>query len=49
MTLASEIFTVVEWTAMPLRFLVFHLIVAMASKKRAVLHPITNLKVIATS
>jgi hypothetical protein len=49
MTLASEMVTVVQWAAMPLRFLVSHLVVVMASKKRAVLEPSTNVKVIEAS
>jgi hypothetical protein len=49
MTLASEMFTVMQWAAMPLRFLVSHLVVAMTAKKRAVLEPSTNVKVIEAS
>jgi hypothetical protein len=37
-TLANEMLTVMQWTAMPLRFLVLHLVVAMATKKGVVLH-----------
>jgi hypothetical protein len=31
-------FTIMQWTTIPLSFLVFHLIVAMASMKRVTLH-----------
>jgi hypothetical protein len=37
MTSAKEKFAVMEWTTMPLRFLVFYLAVATTSKKTVVL------------
>jgi hypothetical protein len=44
-TLVNETLTITQRATMPLRFLVFHLIVAMVSMKRVVLHLKTELKV----
>jgi hypothetical protein len=47
MTLTSEIF--MQWTTMPLRFFVFHLVIAMALKKIQVLDLNTEGKMIEAS
>jgi hypothetical protein len=48
--LGTKMFTSMQWTTMPLRFLVFHIVVAMASKKRVVVLDLnTNVKVIKAS
>jgi hypothetical protein len=47
--LASKMFTVLQWTTMPLRSLVFHSAVAMASMKRVVLDLNTKVNVIKLS
>jgi hypothetical protein len=48
-TLASEMFTRIQWATIPLRFLVVHLVVSMPSKKRVVLNLNTKLKAIKAS
>jgi hypothetical protein len=45
MSLAKKKFAVLQETIMPLRFLVIHLVVAMASKKTVVLQLNTEMKV----